>query len=100
MMSPVRTGSPVSGSATVTVPSREMVVCPLQLAPRSGDRSTAMLAPWRRPRLSLAKAVITFTRAPVPSATIWLPIVWSFWPGSKMTRAGSQVAPPLVVREK
>jgi hypothetical protein len=37
----------------------------------------------------------------VPSArtSIWLPIVWLCEPGSAIMRAGSQLTPPLVVRE-
>src|SRR5215216_3116492 len=38
-------------------------------------------------------------RALSGSTTIWLAIVWLFVPGSKMTRAASQLVPPFVVRE-
>ncbi len=38
------------------------------------------------------------TTVPSASTSIWLPIVWLCEPGSAIMRAGSQLAPPSVVR--
>jgi hypothetical protein len=44
-------------------------------------------------------SIRTPVAGPVVGTTIWLPIVWSFWPGSKMTLPWLQVTPLSVVRE-
>ena len=69
-----------------------------QLSPRSAERRAKTEAD--RPVPSAAKSMRspTFTSAPGAGTTITLPIVWLAVPGSKMARAGSQVAPPSAVR--
>src|SRR5262249_24375408 len=44
-------------------------------------------------------SISTPLAGPVVGTTIWLPMVWSFWPGSKMARPVLQVRPLSVVRE-
>src|SRR4029450_7601992 len=84
-----------------------------QVLPASGDRITAAvkveplphfpcdlnghLPPWLVIRLM--PSISTPLAGPVVGTTIWLPIVWSLWPGSKMTRPWLQVTPLSVVRE-
>src|ERR671935_2075504 len=69
-----------------------------QVAPLSVERIIARLAPgallpepWNRVKKSIS--------SPLGRTTIWWPMVAWFFLGAKMARAGSQVAPPSVVRE-
>src|SRR5215210_6100909 len=97
----VRCGWPVSGSITSATKWWSMIrAFRDHVSPRSVERMNAMLnprdpggaflAPWIRSKKSI--------RSPLGSTTIWLPIVWSIVPGSKIFRAGSQLSPPSVVR--
>src|SRR5215471_1825795 len=55
------------------------------------------LPPWLVIRLM--PSINTPLAGPVVGTTIWFPMVWSFWPGSKMARPVLQVTPLSVVRE-
>src|SRR5512132_827513 len=88
-------------------------MAPDQVLPASVERITAAvkveplphleggtkghLPPWLVIRLM--PSIRTPVAGPVVGTTIWLPMVWSFWPGSKMTRPWLQVTPLSVVRE-
>src|SRR6266536_2432035 len=100
MMSPVRTGSPVSGSVTPIVSRRSTRIDRDQVRPLSADRMIRTLNPrsffafwaaWNSSNPS--------TSVPLGSTTISLPIVWFSWPGSKIWRAASHEFPPFVVGE-
>src|SRR5215472_16277157 len=56
------------------------------------------LPPWLVIRL--IPSMSTPAAWPAVGTTIWFPIVWSFWPGSKITRPLLHVTPLSVVREK
>ena len=77
-----------------------------QVAPPSLERITATEkdARWLLPRPPLFRirsnpSISMPLAAPAAGATIWLPIVWFFSPGSKITRPLLQVTPPSVVFE-
>src|SRR5215475_458482 len=61
------------------------------------DPVNGHLPPWLVIRLM--PSISTPRAGPVVGTTIWLPMVWSFWPGSKMARPVLQVTPLSVVRE-
>ena len=82
MMSPVRTSSPVSGSVTPIVCSRSTRTGPDQLRPLSVERSTRTVQPRSWLVFSLLNSANRLTRVPLGSTAIWLPMVWSFCPGS------------------
>jgi hypothetical protein len=90
--------SPVSGSVTPMDCSRSTRIGPDQLRPLSVERSTRTVQPRSLSVFSLLNSANAFTRVPLGRTTIWLPIVWSFCPGSYSWRAGSQLTPPLVLR--
>ena len=76
-----------------------------QVVPPSVERITATLNEALRVPLAAlggdqVEAVDQHPLAgPVVGTTIWLPMVWFFCPGSKMTRPGLQVTPLSVVFE-
>src|ERR687887_2864718 len=94
-----RIGSPVSGSKA---PMNRIlwITCGAdRVAPLSVERIMARLAPgallpdpWNNVNRSIS--------SPLGRTTIWWPMVACSLLGAKMARAGSQVAPPSVVREK
>lgn len=98
-MSPVRTGCPVSGSVMPMVPSELMMSGLDHVRPLSSERMTATKSGETRALAACSTSVNMFTRVPLGSTTISLLMVWASGPGSKMIRAGSQLAPPLVLGE-
>ena len=77
-----------------------------QVAPPSVERITATLndARWLLPfppllRIRTKPLIRTPAAGPAVGTTIWLPIVWFFWPGSKIDLPSLQVTPPSVVFE-
>src|SRR6478736_9196329 len=76
------------------------------VAPPSVERMTATLVAARRllplPPLvwiRLKPSTRTPAAGPAVGTTIWFPIVWFCWPGSKIGRPVLQVWPPSVVFE-
>ena len=86
------------GSVTPTVPSRETVIWPLQLVPRSVDRSTATVPPCCR-AVVVVEDGHDVDEVPVAErddlvADRLVVLTWI-----KDRPGGSQLDPPLVVRE-
>src|SRR5215472_5898636 len=70
------------------------VVPPLQRPPLLNGHLPPLLV------IRLIPSISTPAAWPAVGITIWFPIVWSFWPGSKMARPLLHVTPLSVVREK
>ena len=99
MIPPSRTAVPLSGSFTPSESRLDTYTGADQVAPRSSERITATRADCAPPS-GVSIRLNTFSSAPLGSTTIWLPMVWLRMPGSKIGRAVSQLAPPLVLRVK
>jgi hypothetical protein len=78
----------------------------VQVAPWSADRIVAMKVPRLPPEFFAPRSwVKTSSTSPLKAAlsgrtTTRLPIVWAIVPTLKIFRAGSQLAPPFVVRAR
>ena len=80
------------------VPSRPTVNGPDHVVPWSVERRTRTKPPRIFLAFSLLNSVKMSTSVPFGCTTIWLPMVWSFWPGSQTCFAGSHVTPASVER--
>ena len=82
MMSPVLTSSPVSGSVMAIVCSLSTRIGADHVSPSSFERSTLTVQARSLFLLSPLNSANRLTSVPSGRTTIWLAIVWSFWPGS------------------
>src|SRR4051812_35455988 len=104
MMSPERTSWPAMLTPVTCI--SETMIGSDQVAPPSVERITATLND-ARPLLPLPPllrirskpSIRTPAAGPAVGTTIWLAIVWFFWPGSKIDLPSVQVRPPSVVFE-
>ena len=97
MISPVRTGSPSSGSETPGFTILSNLIGFDHVAPLFSERMTVTLKPRVAPFLVVWIRLKILMSSPCGRTTIWLPMVCCRVPGSKMIRGSSQEVPPLVV---
>ena len=83
MMSPVLTSSDrVSGSVMAIVCSLSTRIGADHVSPSSVERSTLTVQARSLFLFSPLNSANRLTSVPFGRTTIWLAIVWSFWPGS------------------